>query len=150
MRGLPSAHGRVYFNRVYVQGDITRPPAWPAHYAQLKHGQVLSWHVTVGGLQVVHIDTAEFHADELAGLRCDVLCLCAIGRRFRPNYVADAIRLLRPRWVIPCHWDLMTLPYDAEPLLLPQVDLPGMLAEIRDCGAEPLLLPFEGVFTPEA
>lgn len=148
VRGLPSAHGRVYFNRVYVQGDIRRPPPWPAHYSWLKHGQVLSWHVEVGGLRVVHIDTAEFHAEELAGLRADVLCLCAIGRRFRPHYVEEAVRLLRPRWVIPCHWDLITRPFEADPLLLPQVDLPGMLREIRDAGAEPVLLPFDGVFAP--
>ncbi len=142
--GLPSAHGRVYFNRVSLAGDIPEPPSWPPRYTELKHGQVFNWFVEMDGIKVVHIDTAEFFEDELQGVECDVLCLCAIGRKYRPNYTADAIRILKPKVVLPCHWDLFTTPIEVEPYALPEVDIPGFLSEIRQTGTEAVLLPFLG------
>jgi L-ascorbate metabolism protein UlaG (beta-lactamase superfamily) len=144
VRGLPAPHGKVLFGRVLFPGDITEPPPWPPNIDDLRHGQVLNWHVRFAGLTLMHVDSADYHLEELDGLRADVLCLCAAGRKFRPNYVTEIVRALRPRWVIPCHWDTMITPIDAEARLLPGIDLPGMLDEIRRAGSEPLLLPLLG------
>jgi L-ascorbate metabolism protein UlaG (beta-lactamase superfamily) len=146
VRGLPSLHGRVYFGRVTLPGDITAPPPWPPRAFHLRHGLVLNWLVDTGVGKVVHIDSADFLEHELQGHTCDVLCLCAIGRAWRDRYVLDAVRILKPKYVIPCHWDLFTTPYQEDPVLLPGVDLAGMVEEIRAAGAEPIVLPFEGVF----
>lgn len=143
IRGLPSLHGKV-FGRIPFPGDIESPPAWPPRMSELKHGLVLNWVVDTGSLKVVHIDSADFINAELEGQQADIVCLCAIGRRYRPNYVKDVVRLLKPRWIIPCHWDTMMTPYHAEPDLIPTVDLPGFLQEIRDAGCEPLLVPIKG------
>ena len=127
--------------------DIPVPPPWPPRFHELRHGLVLNWYIEMAGLRIVHIDSAEFYEKELSGHECDVLCLCAIGRRYRPNYVRDAVRLLRPRFVVPCHWDLFSTPYHAEPYLLPDVDLPGFIREIEDEGVEAVLLPFDATFS---
>jgi len=145
-RGLPSRHGRVYFGRVTLPGAIERPPPWPPRLRDLPHGLVLNWHLTVDGVRIVHIDSADFIDDELRGERCDVLCLCAIGRNWRPGYTATAISLLKPRYVVACHWDYFGVPYEDHPLLLPGVDLPGFVDEIGSCGVTPVVLPFEGRF----
>jgi L-ascorbate metabolism protein UlaG (beta-lactamase superfamily) len=144
VRGLPAPHGKVLFGRVLLPGDISEPPRWPPRIDELRHGLVLNWHVRFAGLTLMHVDSADYHTRELEGLCADVLCLCAAGRRYRPNYVLEIVRSLRPRWVIPCHWDTMITPLDAEPRLLPFLDLPGMLDEIRRAGSEPLLLPLLG------
>ena len=52
----------------------------------------------IGGLirgifVVVHIDSADFIEQELQGRQADIVCLCAIGRKYRPNYVKDVVRL---------------------------------------------------------
>jgi L-ascorbate metabolism protein UlaG (beta-lactamase superfamily) len=144
VRGLPSRHGKVLLGRVLFPGDITAPPSWPPRIRALRHGLVLNWHVTLGDFSLVHIDSADFLPEELRGVRTDVLCLCAAGRRYRHNYVKDAIALLRPRYVVPCHWDTMITPIDARPRLLPGIDLPGMLREIAAEGAEPRMIPMLG------
>jgi L-ascorbate metabolism protein UlaG (beta-lactamase superfamily) len=144
LRGLPSEHGRVYFNRVSLPGDITEPPPWPARVTDLRHGLVLNWHIDIAGVQIVHIDTAEFFAHELEGLRADVLCLCAIGRKYRPDYVVEAISLLQPKVVVACHWDWFFTPFGADPKCLPGVDLPGFVDEIVRAGAQAVVLPFDG------
>lgn len=143
VRGLPSRHGKI-FGRIPFPGDMTAPPPWPPRMSDLRHGLVLNWLVDTGGLKVMHIDSADFIDQELAGHRCDVLCLCAIGRQARPNYVRDVIRHLKPTWVIPCHWDTMITPVETEPDLLPGVDLDGFIAEVEAEGVIPLLTPILG------
>jgi len=146
VRGLPSRHGKVYFGRVSLPGDIPVPPPWPPRFTELRHGLVLNWLVRTPSAAVVHVDSADFLEEELAGVTCDVLCLCAIGRAHRPRYVEDAVRLLRPRFVIACHWDWFFTPIEAPPRLLPGVDLPGFVDEIAATGATPVVLPFFGRF----
>ncbi|HEX4869387.1 MAG TPA: MBL fold metallo-hydrolase [Moraxellaceae bacterium] len=143
LRGLPSRHGRV-FGRIPFPGDITAPPPWPPRMADLRHGLVLNWIVDTGGLRIAHVDSADFIEAELAGQEVDVLCLCAVGRQYRKDYVQDVVRLLKPRWIVPCHWDTMFTPLHAEPDLIPGVDLPGFLTEIMAAGCEPLLTPILG------
>jgi L-ascorbate metabolism protein UlaG (beta-lactamase superfamily) len=143
VRGLPSRHGKV-FGRIPFPGDILSPPAWPPRMADLKHGRVLNWVVQTGSLTIVHIDSADFINAELQGQQADIVCLCAIGRKYRPGYVKEVVDLLKPRWIIPCHWDTMMTPLHVTPDLIPTVDLPGFLQEIRDAGCEPLLMPIGG------
>lgn len=148
LRAVPAAHGRVYFNRVTLPGSIPQPPPWPPRLGDLRHGQVLNWLVEIAGVRVLHVDSAEFHRDELLALpvvdgrRAEVACLCAIGRRYRPNYLEEAIELLRPHTVVPCHWDWFFTPWGAPPRLLPGVDLAGFVHEVRRLGPAPVVLPF--------
>ena len=146
IRGIPSRHGQVYFGKVTLPGSIPKPPPWPPRVWDLKHGHVLNWHVDLGGLRVVHIDSADLIDEELQGMEADVVCLCAIGRKYRPNYVESVVQGLKPKWIIPCHWDWFFTPYNAAPRLLPGVDLPGFIEEISATGVEPVLLPFGGDF----
>jgi len=143
IRGLPSIHGKV-FGRIPLPGDITEPPAWPPRMRDLKHGLVLNWVVNTGNLRIMHIDSADFIPEELKGIQVDVLCLCAIGRQYRPNYVKEVVALVKPRWIIPCHWDTMMTPIEDEPDLIPTVDLLGFIEEIKAEGVEPLLTPILG------
>jgi hypothetical protein len=98
---------------------------------------------------MVHIDSAEVIEEELEGLRADVVCLCAIGRRYRPGYVTTVVEKLKPRWIVPCHWDWFFTPYGAPAKLLPGVDLTGFVEEIEAHGVGAVTLPFDGEFCLE-
>lgn len=137
-----SRHGRVYFGRVTLPGDIPRPPSWPPRLTELRHGPVFTWHLDLGGATVLHVDSADFIDEELEGVRADVVCLCAIGRVYRRDYTRRIVELVRPEVVIPCHWDDFTLPYDAPPRQLPGVDVEGFVREIRAAGARAVVLGF--------
>ena len=147
LRGLPSVHGKALFGKIPLPGDITAPPPWPARMRDLRHGQVLNWLVDTGGLRVLHVDSADFIRDELKGIKADLVCLCAIGRRYRPGYVREVVALTQPKWIVPCHWDTMVTPIDAPPEMLPGVDLPGFLREIEDAGVQALPVPLLGSLT---
>ena len=141
VEGVPSLHGRVYFNRVTLPGTVAEDFQWPTRFWRFRHGQVLNWHLDIDGLKIVHIDSADFIEQELQGKTADVLCLCAIGRRWRPNYVQDAVRLVQPKLVIACHWDWFFTPYQGPHYLLPGVDLNGFVGEIEQTGCEAAILP---------
>ncbi|MED5369564.1 MAG: MBL fold metallo-hydrolase [Myxococcota bacterium] len=143
-RALPSQHGRVYFNRVSLAGDIPKPVRWPPRTTDLRHGAVYTWWVNWGGLKVVHVDSADYRTELLQGLEADVVCLCAIGRKYRPGYTQEILAALKPKLVVPCHWDWFFGPLSKPTRCLPGVDLPGFLGEIRSCGHEPCLLPVGG------
>ena len=147
VRGIPSLHSKVICGRVPFPGDIASPPNWPPRVYELKHGLVLNWLIDTGELRVMHIDSADYIAEEIAEHQVDVLCLCAVGRRYKPNYVKEVVSLVKPRWVVPCHWDTMMTPIDASPSMIPGVDLPGFMREIRNENVEPLLIPLLGKIT---
>ncbi len=152
VRGIVSAHGRIY-GIVPLQGTIDTPPSWPPRNRELRHGIVFNWlveHAPPGQepLRILHVDSAEFFADRVRGTKADVLCLCAIGRNYRPRYLQELIELTEPRWIVPCHWDWLFDPFDAAPRQLPGVDLEGFVSEIERAGVSPIVLGFDGVFRP--
>ena len=148
VRGLPSAHGKVYFNRVTLPGNIAPDFKWPSFYWQFKHGKVLNWYIETGGLRFLHVDSAEFFADEWKGIEVDVLCLCAIGRAARPNFIEEAIALTKPKIVMACHWDCFWIPFESSTqYLLPQVDLEGFIKDVERCGVQPMVLPIGDTVT---
>ena len=142
--GLPSIHGKALFGRVPLPGDMTTPPPYPPKFHHLRHGQVFNWWIHTGKLSVVHIDSADFIEQELQGREADIVCLCGIGRKYRPNYVKDVVRLLKPKYIIPCHWDTMVTAIDKTPELLPSVNIPEFIDEIKACGVIPLFMPILG------
>ena len=142
VRGIPSAHGKVYFNRIPLQGNIPETFKWPANYWQFRHGHVLNWYIELDGLKFMHVDSAEFFAKEWDGIEVDVLCLCAIGRNARPNYIEEAISIVKPKIVMACHWDCFWIPMESsQHYTLPMVDLEGFVRDVEACGAEPMVLP---------
>lgn len=152
VRAIHAAHGRVY-GVVPLQGTIDAPPAWPPRNRALRCGEVFNWHLHIdrdgdAPLRVLHVDSAEFFADELRGTKADVLCLCAIGRNYRPRYLEEIVEITEPKAIIPCHWDWLFDPLHRAPRQLPGVDLEGFVESIAALDVEPIVLPFRGVYAP--
>lgn len=137
---LPAKHGKAVFGRVPLPGDIPKPPSWPPRVRELRHGQVYNWHLDLGDARVLHVDSADFDDEQVAAVRADVLCLCAVGRQYRKDYTRRIVELSRAEIVIPCHWDDFSLPWGAPARQLPGVDVEGFVEEIRAAGARAVVL----------
>ncbi len=144
VRGLPSRHGKVYSEKVPLAGPVPGWFQWPGRLAHFRHGLVFNWLVSGAGTSLIHVDSADFIEEELEGITCDILCLCAIGRHRRPHYVEQAVAMLKPRVVIPCHWDWFGTPFEPEPRELPRAAVGAMVQEIREAGAQAVVLPLNG------
>jgi L-ascorbate metabolism protein UlaG (beta-lactamase superfamily) len=127
-----------------MAGDIALDFTWPARLSDFRHGLVLNWLIEIEGIRIFHIDSADFLEEKIKDVRADVLCLCAIGRKWRPNYVSDIVRIIQPKLIIACHWDCFWTPFHGKQYLLPGVDLSGFVSEIETAGVEPAVLPIGG------
>jgi len=145
IKGLPSLHGKV-LGRVPLPGIIEAPPSWPPRLRELRHGQVLNWYIEIAGKRIVHIDSADFIDEELEGHEADIVCLCAVGRQYRPDYVKTVVEKLNPRIIIPCHWDWLFTPYRVGPKFHPGIKLCEFVEEIESFGVAAAVLPFDGEF----
>jgi L-ascorbate metabolism protein UlaG (beta-lactamase superfamily) len=145
---IPSRHGKAILGRVPLPGDIDAPPRWPPRLWDLRHGPVMLWHLDLGDLRVLHVDSADWRDEALDGVEADVLCLCAVGRQYRRDYTRGLVARVRPRWVIPCHWDDFTLPWGHPPRQLPGVRVEDFVDEIRAAGAEPVVMGLGARWSP--
>ena len=118
---------------------------------KLKVGDVFDWLLQIEGIKFMHIDSSNFQADEFKGLSADVVCLCAVNYQNRKNYVKDILSELKPKFIIPCHWDYpfrsVEKPLKQFPKwLLNLEDFIGEINRFKSPEAQVILLPFNGKF----
>lgn len=117
VRVVESRHAKVLFGRVPLEGEILEPPAGPVHIFSMKLGDARAYLVTerATGLRVVLVSSAALHLpalEELGQTAAPVdLLLAATGGR-EPSYASDLVRTLRPRLVVPHHFDDFSVPID--------------------------------------
>ena len=118
VRAVASRHARVLLGRVPFDGEVTEPPAGPIHAASFKMGGARSYLVThrASGRSLFTTssadrDLAALEALQAEGVRVDVLLAASQGRD--PDYARDLVRTLRPRVVVPHHFDDFLQPPEA-------------------------------------
>lgn len=145
IKALRSVHGRVTAGRIPYPGSVEATAA-PMRITDYRVGASFAFHVTVSATRFVHLGSASLVESALDGLDCDVLLLCIVGRQTCPGFTSRILRRLRPRVVIPCHWDYMFLPFDTPPRQMLTADVEGFVREVRASGVdtELVFLPFFG------
>ena len=131
VRPVLSRHSTLLFG-VPFPGKIESPLPYPLRVSDLKVGTVFGIHLEAAGLSVYHIGSANLVESEIDGLRADVVLCCTVGRQSTERYTERVIDALRPKIVIPCHWDQFWRPLDAPPLQIPGNDLEGFVREVRN------------------
>jgi L-ascorbate metabolism protein UlaG (beta-lactamase superfamily) len=131
VRFVPSRHGKIFFGRVPLPGDVHGVPNLPAR----------AWHYRMGGAfgvliktpegSVYHNGSADLVDAELEGERADVLLVALAGRKSTENYVARLVNALDPKLVVPTHHDAFFAPLERGLHLLPGIDLDGFVSEVR-------------------
>lgn len=148
IKALRSVHGRVAAGRIPYPGSIQATSA-PLRISDYRVGASLAFHVTVGATRFMHLGSASLVESSLVGLDCDVLLLCIVGRKTCPGFTGRVLHRLRPKVVIPCHWDYTFLPDDVPPRQMPTADVQGFVREVRASGidTEVAFLPLFGALT---
>jgi L-ascorbate metabolism protein UlaG (beta-lactamase superfamily) len=137
LRPVLSRHSAVFLGRVPFPGRIERPLSPPFRASELRVGTVFGFHLEAEGSSVYHIGSADLVESELRGLRADVVLCCTVGRQYTERYTARVLDALRPRVVIPCHWDQFWRPLSAPARQIPGNDLGGFLREVAEHPLKP-------------
>jgi len=111
---IPSRHGLVLFGRAPYPGQIDprrKPPLRASHY---RHCLVFNIRLEIGGTSFLHVGTANLMDGELEGTGCDVLFMCMPGWGFIRDYHARLLSRVRPKVVVPFHFDDFSAPLSGE------------------------------------
>ncbi len=107
---LPSRHGRVAMGRVPFPGEIDPRGELPMKAKEYGHGTVFIPKLEMGGLVFIDAGSADFIEQELEGQRCDVLFMCVPGWKRMPSFTDRLPALVKPRVIVPFHYDDFTRP----------------------------------------
>jgi L-ascorbate metabolism protein UlaG (beta-lactamase superfamily) len=117
VRVVESRHAKVLLGRVPLEGEVAEPPPGPVHALSMKLGDARIYLVTERptGVRAVLVSSAALHLPALEALGeaaapVDVLLVATPGRE--AGYAADLVRTLRPRMVVPHHFDAFHVPLD--------------------------------------
>ncbi len=146
LRPVRSEHSPLLAGRVPLPGAIERPLASPARYSAWRVGQTFGLHLSCSAGAVYHIGSANLVEAEMTDVQSDVVLCCTVGRQAVERFTWRMIEALRPKLIIPCHWDRFWRPLDAPALQIPGNDLQGFMDE---CAEHPLrpevrVLPLRG------
>jgi L-ascorbate metabolism protein UlaG (beta-lactamase superfamily) len=142
VRVIASQHAKVFLGRVPLEGELTEPPEAPIHALSFKLGDARAYLVTerASGLRILLLSSANRSAAALEKLGeavapVDLVLAAASGRD--PDYARDLVRTLRPRLVVPHHFDDFTVPIDDPAAGAPrdEADLAAFEQELRAAAA---------------
>ncbi len=137
LRAFKSAHSPLFAGRVPLPGRIDQLLQGPAHYTRWRVGLTFGLHLQCTAGSVYHLGSSNLVEAELAGIQADVLLCCTIGRQSVRDFTRRAVAALRPKVVVPCHWDPFWTPIDGLPRQIPSNDLAGFLREVAACPDAP-------------
>jgi L-ascorbate metabolism protein UlaG (beta-lactamase superfamily) len=135
----PSLHGKAVAGRVPLPGSIPAGVRPPLRIKQFRNDDTFGVHVEVRPagsppLSIFHLGSADFLPQTVEGLECDVLLPCLVGIERRPGFVPELLAALRPRIVIPIHFDDFFAPLDRPLRQLPVANLMAFLGQVQASG----------------
>jgi L-ascorbate metabolism protein UlaG (beta-lactamase superfamily) len=110
IRVVASRHAAVMLGRVPLTGEVLEPPGGPIHAMSFKLGDARGYLIThlPSGLRLyltssAAVDRPALEALRDGGVEVDAVLAAVAGRA--PDYVPSLIELLRPRIIVPHHFD---------------------------------------------
>ena len=142
---VPSLHSKLVFgSSVPYPGEIPCSCELPIRGRHYRCGDVFSFAVEVSGRCIYHVGTANLLDDEIRHRDVDLLLVCAAGRHSTERFMERALSRLRPRAVMPMHYDNLFRPFDAEMRMLPLIRFGRLTDDIwafdRDISVQTLRL----------
>ncbi|MCK6526972.1 MBL fold metallo-hydrolase [Myxococcota bacterium] len=128
-RVVESCHGLVAFGRVPLPGALHAPPEAPPRLRHYREGGTFGLVFEAAGVTFMHLGSANFLPATLEVPPPDVLMLCIVGRQKVPDFTRRVLEALRPRYLLPCHYDDFALPFDEPMRQLPGVALERFMVE---------------------
>jgi L-ascorbate metabolism protein UlaG (beta-lactamase superfamily) len=139
VRVFASTHAKALFGRVPLEGELAEPPEAPIRASAFVLGDARGYLVTerATGTRIVLLSSAGVSPAALATLGPEVApvdLLLPASQAREPDYAARLVKALRPRLVVPHHFDDFFAPLDDAEASAPQDedDLAAFEQELRD------------------
>ncbi|MBI9089924.1 MAG: MBL fold metallo-hydrolase [Desulfobacterium sp.] len=127
-----SAHGRVMLGRVPYPGEINGCTRLPMKAPGYGLGTMFMPKLVINGTTIIHAGSAGVDLHAVDGHTCDVLFMCVPGWKRSPDYVTTLPRLVKPKIIVPFHYDDFSRPLGSGPgfPVLPFLDMDGFVRAV--------------------
>ncbi|WP_433165323.1 MBL fold metallo-hydrolase [Kribbella sp. CA-247076] len=135
---FPSLHscGGRHHTYAYPGYRLDGVPPRPRVIEDLLEGGTLAYVITIGGVRILSLSTANFDPNALRDLQVDVVLAAPGGE---PGITDRLLRTIKPvRKVVATHWDDFDLPLDKPGV--PWTDLTPLRTSVEKTGAEFVVL----------
>ncbi len=134
---IESVHSKLALGLfVPHDGELTCDHLDGLRAGQFRCGQVFGIHVAVAGVTFYHQGSANLLEDRIRHRGVDYLLAGISGRGFTPDYTRRVLRALRPRAVIPHHYDDFFRPLRAPMGFSLNVNFGGFVEEVERVSRE--------------
>jgi L-ascorbate metabolism protein UlaG (beta-lactamase superfamily) len=128
----PSAHSKLVFGlRVPMDGDITARSVHQLTTGAYKCGQTWAIRVAVAGAVIYHQGSADIIEQAVRDHDVDIFLTGIAGRHVTPRYWERTLPLLRPKVVVPMHYDDFYTPIEDPMTFVPLAHLAAIPDELR-------------------
>jgi L-ascorbate metabolism protein UlaG (beta-lactamase superfamily) len=131
VRMVPSVHSKFLFGRVPYEGEIPCSCEIPMRGSDYRCGQVFSLAVTVDGRTIYHAGSADLIDDQIAERDVDLVLMCIAARFYTDRFIPRLLDKLRPRVVMPTHYDNLFRSADRPMTLLPKIAFGEFVDEVH-------------------
>ncbi len=141
---VPGIHGKAVMGRIPSPGPIASVERVPMRGSEYRLGAVFGiLFETADGFRVFHSGSADLIDNEVEKVGAvDVLLICLAGRKHTPDYVKRLASRLKPKVVIPHHYDNFFSPLKKGLKLLPGIRMDSFIEEARrECPDSRMLIP---------
>jgi L-ascorbate metabolism protein UlaG (beta-lactamase superfamily) len=138
VRVVPSLHAFLGPSRqVPIPGTVSCCLKPPLKIGDFVEGGAFLYYFTVGDWHLLHQSSANFLEEEVKGLQPDVALIAIGGRSNVPKYTETLLQTLKPKIVIPHHYDNFLLPFSEGIKELPGPDtLEKFIEEVRSASPD--------------
>lgn len=105
VRMVPSLHSKFALGRVPMPGDIPCSCEIPLRSHHYRCGQVFGIAITVDDVTLYHCGSADLIDDAIEERDIDLLLMCIAARHVTDRFIERTLGRLRPRLVVPHHYD---------------------------------------------
>lgn len=128
----PSTHSKLVFGlKVPMDGDIKAISLDELTTGAYKCGQTWGIRVAVGGTIIYHQGSADVVDEAVRDHDIDVFLAGIAGRQVTSRYWERVLPLLRPKVVVPMHYDNFYAPVEDPMTFLPRMHVAGVPDELR-------------------
>jgi L-ascorbate metabolism protein UlaG (beta-lactamase superfamily) len=123
LEAVKTRHGLVALGHVPFPGKIAAGQEPPLRVWKYRHGEPpLLLFVEVAGRSLFHLGTANLIDNLLPAREVDDAWICVSGYQSTPQFLERLFRRVRPRRVIPFHFEDFSLPLSADTRYIPGSD----------------------------
>jgi len=147
---IRSRHVPLLFGKVPCPGEISPTFHVPMRASDYRVGDAFILKLEMGGVTLMHAGSASYIESEIEGHHCDILFMAVPGWGKTPGYCARLPRIVRPRVIVPFHYDDFSAPLreDGRVRLIPFQGMKGFIKTISrknpDCEIR-TIRPFEAM-----